>query len=294
MFGYVRPFREELKVREFEAYQAMYCGLCRTMGKRHGLIARMFLNYDFTFLAMLLSPKEDRPSTCTCRCPARLGLKKKCACASNPGLDAAADESVILAYWKLRDTVADAPFWRRQGARLLSLPLRPAYRRAAAARPAFDALTAQCLEELRGLEEEGCPSLDRPADAFARILRAAAPVSGDEGRDRAMEELLYHVGRWIYLLDAWDDLKEDRSSGAYNPIAARYPDGPEAHLEEIRLTLRHSRNLAASACALLEHGTWRGVVENIVYLGLPTVEELVFAGRWDTVKNTLKIRRTSA
>ncbi len=288
MFGYVRPRRDELKVWELEAYQGAYCALCHEMGKRHGFPARFLLNYDFVFLALLLTPETDRPVLEKRRCPARLWCRKKSCCASSPGLAAAADKSTILSWWKLQDTVADASFWERQGARILSLVLRASYRRAAAFQPAFDQSVKQCLGELRELEREGCPSLDRPADTFARLLRAAAPPSGDSGRDRALGELLYHVGRWIYLLDAWDDLEEDLRDGGYNPVATRYPEYPESHGEDLRLTLRHSRNLAASACALLEHGAWRGVVENIIYLGLPSVEELVFSGRWKTAAGKIK------
>ena len=60
----------------------------------------------------------------------------------------------------------------------------------------------------------------RQADTFARILQAAAPPSEDRSRDRALEQLLYHLGRWIYLIDARDDLEEDRASGCYNPVRA--------------------------------------------------------------------------
>lgn len=289
MFGYVRPFREELKVRELEAYEAMYCGLCAAMGRRHGFVARMLLNYDFTFLAMVLAPKEDRPSTEYCRCPAN-PLRKKCACVRTPGLEAAADESVILSYWKLRDTVQDDGFWKGLGARALSLLLRRGYRKAAAARPEFDATVRTCLEELRALELAGSPSLDRTADTFARILQAAAPQSGDETRDRAVGQLLYHVGRWIYLTDAWDDLDEDGASGGYNPIRARFGGGEREEAEYLRTTLRHSLNLAASAFMLVDLGGWGPVIENILYLGLPAVEELVFRGEWADVKK-LKVRR---
>ena len=134
MFGYVRPRRDELKVWEWEAYQGAYCGLCRAMGVRHGFWARMLLNYDFAFLAILLTPSEDRPTLEKRPCPARLWCGKKGCCAQSPGLAAAADESTILSWWKLRDTVADGSFWERQGARVLSLLLGPAYRRAAALR----------------------------------------------------------------------------------------------------------------------------------------------------------------
>lgn len=92
--------------------------------------------------------------------------------------------------------------------------------------------------------------------------------------------MLYHVGRWIYLVDAWDDLDEDRKSGSYNPLLLRFPDGPEAHQEEVRLTLRHSLNLAVSAYHLTDAGPWNGVIMNILCLGLPMVEEAVFTGQW--------------
>lgn len=291
MFGYVRPYREELKVRELEAYEAMYCGLCRTMGKRCGFVARMLLNYDFTFLAMLLVPAEARPATELCRCPAKLCLGKKRCCTASAGLEAAADESVILSYWKVRDTIEDSGFWKRLGARILARLLRRGYRRAAAARPAFDAGVRACLDELHALERENCPSLDRTADTFARILAAAAPVTGEETKDRALGQLLYHVGRWIYLVDAWDDLAEDRKSGSYNPIQARFAGEEDGAY--LRTTLRHSLNLALSACGLLELGGWGGVVGNILCLGLPAVEELVFRDEWDKVKK-MSVRRQKA
>lgn len=282
MFGYVRPQREELKVWEWEGYRAVYCGLCAALGRRHGLAARMFLNYDFTFLAMLLLPAQLRPELGQCRCPARLGCGKKRCTVPDPGMDLAADESVILTWWKLRDGVADGSWWKRTACRLLCVLLGRAYRRAAAARPGFARTVQSCLEELAALERENCPSLDRPADAFARLLQAAAPATGDEARDRATGQLLYHVGRWIYLIDAWDDRAEDRRRGSYNPVLARYGGEEEAHRAEFALTLRHSRNLAGGACALLERGCWQGVVENVLYLGLPAVERMVLQGTWKT------------
>lgn len=284
MFGYVRPNRDELKVRQLREYEGIYCGLCHTLGKRHGFAARFFLNYDFTFLAMLLAEEEGAPVLCSRRCPARLWCgKKSCVCSAG-ALEPAADAGTILSYWKLRDMVQDGSFVQRLAGRALSLLLRPAYRRARALRPAFDQTVSACLEELRRLEEEGCSSLDRTADTFARILTAAAPPSGISARDRAMEQLLYHLGRWIYLVDAWDDLEEDRAAGNYNPITARFPGGEEENRAYLRTTLLHSRNLIISAFGLLEPSGWSGTVENILYLGLPMVEELVFTGRWTAVK----------
>ena len=171
MFGYVRPNRDELKVRELRDYEALYCGLCHALGRRHGFFARLFLNYDFTFLAMLLD--GSKPTAERKHCPARLWCRKKgCICAGS--VDAAADAGTILSYWKLRDTVADGPFWKGTAARVLSFLLRPGYRRAAQARPEFDRAVRSCLEELQALEQEGSPSLDRTADTFARILASSS------------------------------------------------------------------------------------------------------------------------
>ena len=125
----------------------------------------------------------------------------------------------------------------------------------------------------------------RRLEAFGELLAAAAPPSGDSARDRALGQLLYHVGRWIYLTDAWDDLEEDRRTGSYNPIAARFGGEAEAGRDDLRVTLRHSLNLARSAAALLELGYWTETVENILFLGLPMVEELVFTGRWRAVNH---------
>ena len=279
MFGYVVPLRGELKVRELDAYQGVYCGLCHTLGRRYGFLPRLLLSYDFAFLAMVLAGPEGSVALERRRCVA-CPVRGKRVCPNRPELDTAADASVILTYWKLRDSVADRGFFRGLPARLLSLLLRPAYRKAARRRPDFDRQTVSCLEELHTLEEDESPSLDRTADTFARILAGAAPDTGETVRDRALGQLLYHVGRWIYLVDAWDDLEEDRAAGRYNPLLLRFPDGPEAHREEVRLTLGHSLNLALSAYHLTDAGPWNGVVLNILCLGLPMVEEAVFTGQW--------------
>ena len=279
MFGYVRPARPELKVREWEAYQAAYCGLCHTLGRRYGFYPRLFLNYDFVFLAMLLSPDEDRPVTEGRRCVA-CPYKKKRVLTENEGLDIAADESVILVYHQLRDTVRDSGFWKGTAARFLSFLMKPAYRKAAAYRPEFDWAVRENLARLAELEGEKCPTLDQPADTFARLLQAAAPKTGDSLRDRAMDQLLYHVGRWIYLVDTWDDLEEDREEGQYNPLPLRWPDGPERHEAEMRRTLEGSLDLAISAYNLMDLGCWGPILGNILCIGLPAIEEAVFRGIW--------------
>ena len=269
MFGYVRPFRPELKCKDFDLYRATYCGLCRCLRRRYGLAAPMLLNFDFTFLALLLWEPEDRFHPCRGRCHAN-PLRRLPMCPDSGALELAADESVILAWWKLRDSVQDEGFGRGLPARALSVLLRPAYRKAA----------RRCLKELAVLERERCTSLDRTADAFARLLQAAAPQEGERGR--VLSQLLYHLGRWIYLADARDDWEEDRLAGRYNPAAARY--GPDGDDEALRQTMDHSLAQIGAALQLGDFGCRTALLENIVYLGLPLVEKAVFDGTWKDIK----------
>ncbi len=279
MFGYVRPLRPELKVREDLLYRATYCGLCRCLRRRCGLAAPAALSFDCTFLALLLWEPEANPTLCAGRCYTN-PLVKRPMCGESPALDRAADVGVVLSWWKLKDSVQDGDFREGMTARAAKALLWTAYERARGRLESFDATVRSCLEELARLEKENCPSLDRPADAFARLLRAAAPE--DDPRGRVFDQLLYHLGRWIYLVDARDDLAEDREKGNYNPLAARYgPDGDDGAL---KLTLDHSLELMGAAFQLGDFGCRTPVLENILYLGLPAVQRAVFDGSWNEIK----------
>ncbi|MCI9580946.1 MAG: hypothetical protein HFF34_06195 [Oscillospiraceae bacterium] len=281
MFGFVRPLRGELKCKDFDLYNATYCGLCRCLRRRYGLLAPMLLTYDCTFLALLLEPPQEQFTPCRGRCHAN-PLRTRVMCPDSPALDAAADATVILTWWKLRDEIADHGLWGGLPARGLSILLRSAYRKAVRLAPELDKTAQACLGDLARLEREDCPSIDRVADTFARMLQASAPRTGEKGRDRVFAEVLYHVGRWIYLADAQSDLEEDQRTGQYNPIPLRY--GPEGGGPALADTMEQSLGRARAALALADFGCREPVLENILYEGLPLVQRIVFAGRWEQVK----------
>lgn len=289
MFGYIRARQDTLTEEGKAAYEAVYCGLCHSLGRCCGGFSRLFLNYDFVFLAMLLAPGEDVGETRRCRCISH-PIQGKSVCLERPWLDLAADESVILTWWKLWDNLFDDGWTARLGARAMLLGLRSGYTAARERCPQFDQAVEQRLAALHQLERENCPSIDRTADCFARLLCAAAPATGCSARDRATEQLLYHIGRWIYLVDAVDDLPDDLKSGCYNPLAARYPQWTQEDKKALRTTMDHSLNLAGSAFELLERNRWSPLMENIIYSGLPGVEEMVFSGQWKSYQK--KHRRT--
>lgn len=220
MFGYVLPSRDRLDERERERFRAVYCGLCHTLRERYGFAASLLLNYDFTLLAILLSSGDEE--SCAVRRCAVHPCKGCRAQTSTPALEAAADRTVILSWWQLRDHIADHGFWSGLKYRFASLFLRGAYRRAGERLPHFDAAVRLHLQALAALEDARCASIDMAAEPFAALMADAAADLTDEKRRRILGQILYQLGRWIYLIDAADDLKKDTESGNYNPLLYRY------------------------------------------------------------------------
>lgn len=285
MYGYVRPEKGELKIKEYQRYRGVYCGLCHALRRRYEPVCRLLVNYDFTFLAMLLAG-EGEEKTCDKRCPVH-PLRKYPCLDSCLGLDTAADETVILAWWKLRDGAQDESFLKGILYRIACLVLRRAYKKAAGRRPDFAAETEIQMRRLSELETSQSASLDETADAFAGILRAAG-TGAEENRSRILGELLYHLGRIIYILDAVDDLAQDEEIGSYNPLRYRFrlENGKLSPQDEaaLRLTLQHSHNSISAAWSLLEPSPYSEIISNVIYLGLPSVTQAVFAGTWHAHK----------
>ena len=279
MFGYVLPSAARLTEEDKSRFGGVYCGLCRTLGARYGQAARMILNYDFTFLAVLFWPQEEgNPLHGGCMVHPIAGRDYF---PENNALALAADESVILAWWQIQDALAD-PGKGKMKYRAASGALKGAFCRARERRPAFDGTVRRQLEELRRLEEAKCASLDEPADAFARLLSAAAEAAAEPVKRRVLEQLLYHLGRWIYLVDAADDLPEDFASGSYNPLLRRFglEEGKltgEAR-ESLVVSLDHSIRLMGAALELWDFGAWSAVVRSVVYEGLFLVGGAVLEG----------------
>ena len=271
MFGYIRPRIDELKVRQEAEYRAAYCGLCRCLGRRYGMSSRFLVNYDITFLYLLLSGQEEKSKSERCFCPANPLKKKACAPAS-PAMEYSAGACVILCVRSLQDKKRDAKGLKKLPPALAGAFLRRAYRRACAERPALAALAETQLSRLAELEAANCDSMDRAADAFAQLLSHCADEAVT-GEKRPAQQLLYHIGRYIYLTDALDDLPA--KTGNYNPLRFRFacPDGALSETDRAYVceSIGQSIAMANTALALCELKSNREILENIVSLGLPAV-----------------------
>ena len=213
MFGYIRPAFWRLSREENERFHSAYCGLCHTLGREYGFAARFLLNYDFTFLAILLLSGETDVSCSRKRCAIH-PCRGCTAIGASSALDAAAARSVVLFWWQLRDHVLDHGFVRGMKYRAAMLFIRRAYRKARSAAPEFDKSAERHLRELGRTEAERCASLDEAAQPFAALLSEIAGCERSEARRRIFSQLFYHLGRWIYLIDAADDFKADAKSGS--------------------------------------------------------------------------------
>ena len=282
MFGYIRPAKERLNAHDEELFQAVYCGLCHELGRKYGFSARFVLNFDFTFLAILLS-EAGAPACTSCRCIAH-PCKACCVMAHTASLEVAADHSIVLAWWQLRDHIKDHGLLKSLPYRVAALFLRSAYRKSSRCVPEFDASVQRHLSDLAAREREHCASLDQAAEPFAALMADIAAVAPDELHRRVMAEIFYHLGRWIYLVDAADDLKKDFEAGCYNPLRYRYvlTDGTldEKTQQEVALSLDLSVHRMASAYALLERGVWSNILDSIFYESLYGIGNAVLKGTY--------------
>lgn len=293
MYGYIRPLKGELKVKQYEQFSAVYCGLCHTLKKRYGPFARMTVNYDFTFLTMLLADEDYEPSYIHKKCPAS-PFRKKCCCNIDMNSSIAADYSIILAYWKLIDSLEDEKFLKRLYIGPLSILMRGKYKKAASGHRAFADEIEKRLSELKVLEQSKDTTLDQAADKFALILEAASQEIKDEKRRLITGKMLYHIGRLIYILDAADDLREDFKARRFNPLLQRLSisggELDDKNKQLIKDTLHHSANIAAVDFELLSTTAYTDIISNILYLGIPNAIELVLNGRWKHVKERPKVK----
>ena len=284
MFGYIKPFKPELKVREFDTYQAFYCGLCRQLGEAFGPFAKLTLSYDFTFLAMAAAGlRKNFAGFGKARCMANPLKKKTCAvpCAD---LSFTASCAMILFYHKLRDNLADSSFWKR----LLYYPILPfaasARKKAMARFPEVDPIFSKTMAEQAALEGDKANSIDRAAEPTAAAMGAMlALLAEDEIQKRVLSRFGYLIGRWVYLMDALDDLEEDQKSGGYNAFLLKFGgDAPEsADLAEIRRYGMGVLNVTVAelgaAYELLEWQRYKEILDNIIYLGLPRAAREILA-----------------
>ena len=292
MYGYVRPHSPELKVREQEYYRAIYCGLCRTMGKCTGQCSRMTLSYDMTYFALVrMALTGHFPEIKPRRCPVH-PFRKRPMAEPSEDLFLCAGMSAILAYHKVRDDLRDEQGMKRTAATALA-PLAASFRRRAIKKGygEADAAVAAAMQALCDLEATRPPSVDEPAALFGELMALLLSHGLTGNHAKLAHKIGLHVGRWVYILDAADDFADDLKAGRYNPLACLYapllvenPDLrelPMAKRQELKIALLNELTELECAFDLLDpsdNPDIEGILRNILYMGLPREAERVLFG----------------
>ena len=261
MFGYVVVNQPEMKFKDFDVYKSFYCGLCRELREKYGITGQISLTYDMTFVILLLSglyePKTKKGTT---RCILHPVCKQTVR--KNEITEYAADMNLILTYYKCVDDWKDERKWSRLCyARLLegsSRKLQGQYK---------EKITRiiSLLDELSAQEKAGEKDIDKMAGLFGRIMEEIFAWRQDAW-ESSLRRMGFYLGKFIYLLDAYDDVEKDVKNGSYNPFSEKYK--MEGFEEEIRRILIM---MLAEACREFEKLPiikYEDILRNILYSGV--------------------------
>ncbi|MBG0819893.1 hypothetical protein HS048_03920 [Planomonospora sp. ID91781] len=269
MFGIVRPCRHGMCRGLFASWMAHLCGLCLALRDEHGHAARLVTNYDGLIVSVLAEAQAPALSSRRRAAPCALrGFSgAEVVGARAEGVRLAAATSLILASGKVRDHIADGDgmYARRPVAAAAG---RVAARwEAAGTRTAtavgFDAgvLVDAVARQARLEAEPGLALLELTApteDAVAAAFAHTAELAGKPHNAVSLAEAGRCFGRLAHLVDAVEDLEEDRAAGAYNPLLATGTDLVEARrlCDDALLGLR----LAVADLDLEERGLVRALL----------------------------------
>ncbi len=290
MFGYVKVNSGELRVKEYEMYRGAYCGLCRSMGKCTGQCSRMSLSYDFVFLVMTrIMLTNTQISFSPRRCLAH-PLKKRSVMDKNDQLDVCAYAAALLSYHKTRDDLADERGFKKLRARLIYPFVRSWRKRALrVGLGELDKRLCDALGRLAELERQSLPSVDAPAEIFGEMLADISAYGLEGTEERIARALGRCVGKWIYIVDALDDLGEDKEKQRYNPFLLLYggvsPSGEQLDLiyDSLKLELLEAEGAMDLLDAELIY--IKNIMENILYLGMPDIAKKVTEQRKEELTN---------
>lgn len=224
MFGYIIVNKAEMKFKEFDIYHSYYCGICQSLKERYGRAGQMALSYDMTFLAMLLTglyEPETGESYCKCVAhPFEKHLNRR-----NIYTEYAADMTMLLTLYKCRDDWEDErKLWKLVYGKLLEGKNGRLHRLYEGKLRSI----ALLMQDISDAEKENCTDIDKLSGLFGRVMAEIVAYREDEWSEN-LRALGFYLGKFIYILDAYEDVEEDIRKGTFNPLKKKYeaPDFEE-------------------------------------------------------------------
>ena len=262
MFGYVRINKMDLTFREFDYYKGYYCGLCKYLKENHGEVSRLSLNYDITFLIVILTALYKLDSDITYeRCIAN-PLKKKMRIV-NEITEYAASMNILLSYYKLEDNLYDDNGIKDKLAyELYKGKLKKAYEKY----PQKAEYIKQQLGNLRELEKQESKSIDKVSNTFGNLMGEIFVYKKDE-YEQNLRNIGFNLCKYIYILDAYEDLEEDNKKERYNPFID-YIDKKEELKNKVDRLISMSLGMATKNIEQLNLEFNKSIIDNIIYSGV--------------------------
>lgn len=277
MFGYVIPDKNNMYIKDFNVFQAFYCGLCKALHKTGSEITRLCTNYDVTFYNVLLHCLSNKEVQFERKLCVYNGKKKVIVTPDELSLKMA-DLAVMLVYYNAEDDVTDG----KKSRILIKWRLALRKRKAAKRLPEIDRLMKESFKRLNELERARCDSIDRVADCFASLMRDITREFVETDSD--IDDFTYNLGRMVYLLDAVDDVEKDSKKHRYNPLLLNYgecankQDYLSKNRDELSFLLTSTYNKMVGCYNRMNIVLYEGVLSNTVYLGIKMQMERLLKG----------------
>lgn len=213
MFGYVVAQKSELKMREYYKYKAYYCGLCKVLRDKYGLAGQVTLTYDMTFLVILLTSLYETETTREeSRCVVHPLKKQKML--FNEITEYAADMNLILTYYKLLDDWHDE---KSKKAYAGVCALQGIFEKLREQYPGKCEVIRKCLGLLRQCENRNERDIDTVSRYFGKLMGELFVWKQDVW-EKTLRKMGFYLGKYIYVLDAYDDIDKDRQTESYNVL----------------------------------------------------------------------------
>lgn len=273
MFGYIVVNKPEMKFREFDMYQSYYCGLCKSLKERYGKRGQITLSYDMTFLALLLTSLYE-PETVSGyrRCAAH--PVEKHLYRQNEFTDYAADMNLLLSYEKCLDDWNDE---RKIKQGMLAALLKKQNRQVYERYPQKIQKISECMDLIHAYEKAESRSIDEVAGAFGEIMAEIFAYRQDEWEE-TLRRMGFFFGKFIYLMDAYEDIPMDIEKGTYNPFKEAYErEDFEESAGQVLLMMMAECSKAFERLPIVENVQ---ILRNILYSGVWS--------RYDQVKQKRK------
>ncbi len=272
MFGYIKTDKPEMKIKEYEAYRGLYCSLCKAMGKHFGVLSRLTLSYDITFLLLTrLSFIGALPKFDSGRCPFNPSKKCNYCCNCDEELRYAAAVSMMMFYHKLKDNISDGNILKRLLMYLLLLWAVVKYKKAKKMYPEIAGIIEGSMKAQADTEKRNSHLSDEASHQSAHALGkiTAYNIDDDEGN---IYRFGYGIGKWVYLTDAFDDIEKDLKDGNYNVFVNKYNLRNAEFTDEIREDITATINMSSvvfiNAYENIENKILTPIMENIIYEGI--------------------------